>query len=180
MHLTPDIRTVYHLKWNIIQKPINSWCSSSAVCSRANEQGSSNTEQTAFLAQQKVKVSHTVEHSKKSCKYGQEPLVLLLLQHTPPISFLYFLWSFQSQILRSSPCRCHSTHQDYKKKKPKLKKKSKQFVGITLLNSYGINYCLCLSETLQKHIKTNILSKYPCRCYVNQLNIVWHVRPKNY
>lgn len=53
--------------------------------------GSSNTEQTAFLAQQKVKVSHTVEHSKKSCKYGQEPLVLLLLQHTPPISFLYFL-----------------------------------------------------------------------------------------
>lgn len=64
MHLTPDIHTVYNLKWNIIQKPINSWCSS-AVCSRANEQCCSNTEQTAFLAQQKVKVSHTVEHSKE-------------------------------------------------------------------------------------------------------------------
>lgn len=171
MHLTPDIHTVYHLKWNIIQNPINSWCNS-AVCSRAKEQCCSNTKQ-------EVKVSHTARSRT------QQEVMQIWTRSTCFSSFATHSSHFLPLLSLKFPVSNRFWDPPTADVTQLIKimggkKKSKQFVGITLLNSYGINYCLCLPKTLQKRIKTNILSKYPCRCYVNQLNIVWHVRPKNY
>lgn len=158
------------LKRSYQPKTINLW-SHSAICRKANEECYSNIRQTAFLTQQNIKVTDTNLYARGMQIQSRSTSFTSSATH----SHLLPLLSLKFPVLNrfwGPPTANVTLH-------IKTMKKLKQLVCIRLLNSYRINYCLCLAKALGKKItKAKILSKYPFRYYAKQSSLAWYKRAK--